>query len=196
MWRMSGDFWDDWGSLDHAFDLRARWQGEAGPGHWPDSDMIPLGHIGIRSVGGPRNTRFTHDEQITMMSLWAMGPSPLMLGMNLPDNDAWTNSLLTNDAVLAIDQDKLGSPAIRASKEKGAEIWVKELSGGDKAVGLFNRDQSEQKITLKWDDAKLKGKQQVKDLWAGKDLGIMDGSLTLVVPSHGAILLRLTPGDR
>ncbi len=139
MWRISGDFWDEWKSLDHNFDLLAAWQGHAGPGHWPDADMIPLGRIGKRSVGGNRATRFTKDEQITMMSLWALGPSPLMLGMNMPENDEWTESLLTNDEVLAVNQDVLGKQGIRVSQTYGLEVWAKDLSGGAKAVGLFNR---------------------------------------------------------
>ncbi len=139
MWRISGDFWDDWKSLDHNFDLLAAWRGHAGPGHWPDADMIPLGHIGKRSVGGNRTTRFTKDEQITMMTLWVLAPSPLMLGMNMPQNDEWTLSLLTNDEVVAVNQDALGSQGIRISQTNGLEVWAKNLSGGAKAVGLFNR---------------------------------------------------------
>ena len=89
MWRISGDFWDRWPDLDRAFDLLGQWHGIAGPGHWPDADMIPLGHIGIKCTiaGGDRQTRFTRDEQRTLMSLWALAPSPLMLGNNLPDID-------------------------------------------------------------------------------------------------------------
>jgi hypothetical protein len=139
IWRISGDFWDNWRSLDHNFDLLAAWRGHAAPGHWPDADMIPLGSIGQRSVGGSRMTRLTKDEQITMMSLWVLAPSPLMLGMNLPQNDQWTLSLLTNDEVLAVNQDVLGVQGIRISQTNRLEIWVKDLSGGAKAVGLFNR---------------------------------------------------------
>lgn len=109
MWRLSGDFWDTWAKLNAQFDLLASWKGVAGPGHWPDADMIPLGHIAIRSkCGGVDHlTKLAPDEQMALMSLWAIAPSPLMLGMNLPDNDAWTLSLLTNDEVLAVNQDPL-----------------------------------------------------------------------------------------
>ena len=140
MWRISEDFWDDWGMLNHTFDLAAAWQGHGGPGHWPDADMIPLGRIGKRSVGPERTTRLTRDEQITLMSLWVLLPSPLMLGMNLPENDPWTLSLLTNDEVLAVNQDPLGKPATRVSQKNGLEVWTKQFKGGAKAVGLFNRN--------------------------------------------------------
>jgi alpha-galactosidase len=139
LWRISGDFWDHWQQLDHTFDLLAAWQGHAGPGHWPDADMIPLGRIGRRSVDGYRATRFSRDEQITLMSLWAIAPSPLMLGMELTENDEWTSALLTNDEVLAVNQDPLGKQGVWVSRTRGIEVWGKELSNGAKAVALFNR---------------------------------------------------------
>jgi hypothetical protein len=191
MWRASGDFWDNWRSLNHAFDLAAAWEGTGGPGRYPDLDMIPLGHIGIRSVGHDRQTGFTRDEQVALMTLWALRPSPLMLGMNLPDNDDWTLSLITNDEVLAIDQDALGKPAQRVSQKNGGEVWVRELRDGSKAVGLFNRGNAETKVTLNWSEAGLEGAEKVSDLWQHKDLGKHDREMTVPIPSHGAVLLRL-----
>lgn len=197
MWRISGDFWDQWGDtyrsgLNHQFDLLAQWQGVGGPGHWPDADMIPFGHIGIKcTIAGPdRQTRFTHDEQRTLMSLWSLAPSPLMLGANLPDLDAWTLSLLTNDEVLAVDQDPLGSPARRVMQKNGTEIWVKKLQDGSKAIGLFNRSDAAQDVGLNWSDAGLAGKQILRDLWLHKNLGKFDKQFAARVPSHGAVLLR------
>ena len=193
MWRISGDFWDRWKDLNHQFDLLAQWQGIGGPGHWPDADMIPFGHIGIKcTIAGPdRQTRFTKDEQLTLMSLWALAPSPLMLGNNLPDTDEWTLSLLTNDEVLAVNQDPLGSPARRVVQKDGAEIWMKELKDGSKAIGLFNRSDAAQDVELVWNDVGLTGKQKLRDLWLRKDaVGTMKERYTVRVPSHGAVLLR------
>ena len=191
MWRVSGDFWDNWRSLDHAFDLAHAWEGIGGPGYWPDLDMIPLGRIGIRCQGGPRLTRLTHDEQISLLSLWCLAPSPLMLGMNLPDNDPWTLGLLTNDEVLALDQDPLGRPAKRVSQAGKTETWIRELSDGSKAVALFNRGDAATSVALKWVDAGLNGEFAARDLWQHKDLGDFTGQLTLPVPAHGAVLLQL-----
>ncbi|MEO7099388.1 MAG: glycoside hydrolase family 27 protein [Luteolibacter sp.] len=191
MWRISGDFWDRWEDLDRAFDLLGKWQRVGGPGHWPDADMIPFGHIGIKCTiaGKDRQSRFTKDEQVTLMSLWALAPSPLMLGNNLPDTDEWTLSLLTNDDVLAVDQDTLGIPARRVMQTKGTEIWVKPLKNGRKAIGLFNRSASAQSVELDWTDAGLTGKHSLRDLWSHKDLGAFDGKYAAQVPSHGAVLL-------
>jgi hypothetical protein len=195
MWRISGDFWDRWKDLNHQFDLLAEWQGVGGPGHWPDADMIPFGHIGIKCTiaGKERESRFTHDEQLTLMSLWSLAPSPLMLGDNLPDTDAWTLSLLTNDEVLAVDQDALGSPGKRVAQKDGTEIWIKELKDGSKAVGLFNRSATNATVTLNWNDAGLAGKQKLRDLWTHTDLGDFTNEFTPTINSHGAGLYRVSP---
>ena len=150
MWRISDDFWDSWPLLNRQFDLLARWQGKGGPGHWPDADMIPLGHISkrCRAGGEERWTRLTYDEQVTLMSLWAINSSPLMLGMNLPDNDGRTLALISNDEVLSVDQDPLGNPAQCIVRAGGGEIWTKRLESGALAVAMFNRSGVARDLTL------------------------------------------------
>ena len=145
LWRVSGDFWDEWRSLKLEFPLAARWKKFVGPGHWPDADMLPVGHLSIqhRSEGNDRFTRFTRDEQLTLISLWCLLPSPLMVGANLPDNDAWTLALLTNPEVLAVNQDSLEAAAKPVVVTNNIEIWVKPLSDGSSAVGIFNRGRLE-----------------------------------------------------
>jgi alpha-galactosidase len=196
MWRISGDFWDRWDRLNRQFDLIGRWYGHGGTGYWPDADMIPFGHLGIRSKAGgeDRQTRFTKDEKTTLMTLWCLAPSPLMFGGNLPDNDEWTESLLTNDEVLAIDRDAAGNQGRRVLHENGHEVWVKELSGGDLAVGVFNRNESEESIALRSEDLNLPGKENLRDLWEHKDLGPFGDQMVMSVPAHGAVLLRLSAG--
>lgn len=106
MWRITNDFWDEWPLLYNMFDRAEEWASISRPGNWPDCDMLPLGHIGIRSVDGPggnRQTRFTHAEQRTMMSLWSLMQSPLIMGGELTDLDDWTKSLLTNSTLLKMD---------------------------------------------------------------------------------------------
>jgi len=191
MWRISGDFWDRWEDLNRAFDLLGQWQHVGGPGHWPDADMIPFGHIGIKCTiaGKERQTRFTKNEQVMLMSLWALAPSPLMLGNNLPDTDDWTLSLLTNDEVMAVNQDPLGSPARRVMQSRGTEIWVKPLKNGSKAIGLFNRSAAAEEVELNWNDAGLNGKRALRDIWLRKDLGVFKEKYVAQIPSHGAVLL-------
>ena len=192
LWRISGDFWDRWPKLNAQFDLLARWQGVGGPGHWPDADMIPLGHIAIRSKlgGNPHWTHFTRDEQLTLMSLWSLAPSPLMLGMNLPDNDDWTTALLTNPEVCALNQDPLGQPAKRvAIPGLTAELWTRDLSDSSHAVGLFNRTDQPMKVELTWQQLGWK-RPHVRDLWLRKNLGKQE-EFTADLPPHGCVLLKV-----
>jgi alpha-galactosidase len=193
-WRISGDFWDRWHDLNHQFDLFDQWRGVSGPGHFPDGDMIPFGHIGIKcTIAGPdRQTRFTRDEQLTLMSLWSLESSPLILGNNLPDTDDWTLSLLTNDEVLAFDQDALGLAAKRVAQKDGLEVWVKDLKDGSKAIGLFNRSEAEAPVVLNWTAAGLSGKQTLRDVWQHHDLGAFSETFSSPVPAHGVVLLHVT----
>ena len=193
VWRVSGDFWDSWQALDHEFTLGARWHDAEAPGHWPDADMLPLGHLSIanRSVGRDRQTRFTRPEQVTLLSLWSLLPSPLMVGADLPDNDPWTRALLTNPEVLAVDQDSGGTPAARVSTADAGQVWARTLGDGSLAVGLFNRGDFDDAVTARWGDLHLTGSVHVRDLWQRKDLGVFSSQFTATVPAHGAVLLRL-----
>ncbi len=193
LWRISGDFWDNWSALNHNFDLFAQWQINGAPGHWPDGDMIPFGHIAIRNcdIKPPRWTRFTRDEQLTLMSLWSLAPSPLMLGANLPDNDDWTTALLTNPEVLAVNQDALGKSAKKMSiPNLKAEAWARELADGSYAVGLFNRTGQGISVELTWQQLALGSAPEVRDLWLRKDLP-KSKTFATEIPSHGCVLLQV-----
>ncbi len=195
LWRISNDFWDNWKSLNRNFDLFRQWQGHGEAGHWPDGDMIPFGHICQRNcdVHPDRWTRFTRDEQLTLMSLWALAPSPLMLGANLPDNDAWTTALLSNPEVLAVDQDALGCQGkVWGKTESGAEIWSKKLADGSLAVGFFNRTEQPLTAAFAWREIGLRGAPRVRDLWLRQDLG-RQKEFTAELPAHGCALVRVIP---
>jgi hypothetical protein len=192
LWRISGDFWDNWRALNRNFELLTSWLPHAGPGHWPDADMIPLGHICLRNcdVRPDRWTRFSRDEQLTLMSLWALASSPLMLGMNMPDNDGWTKALLTNPEVLAVNQDPGGSAVQRnADSAPIADIWLKRLADRSLAVGFFNRTESSTKLDVLWQRLGFDSDPQVRDLWSRKDLG-RQKRFAAKLPPHGCVLLR------
>lgn len=194
MWRITDDFWDNWKSLDHTINVLHNWQGYGGPGHWPDCDMLCLGHIGLRCVDGPRFTRFTMDEQRTVMSMWALAPSPLMIGSNLTKLDPWTLDLFTNTEMLAVNQDKLSKQGIRVAKDGLLEVWAKDLSDGSKAVGLLNRgEHNGAVITVDWNDLNIKGKQTVRDLWQHQELGAFSGKFSAPVSGHGTALVKIKP---
>ena len=192
LWRVSGDFWDDWSALHREFDIADRWRSYVGPGHWADADMLPLGHlsVGRRSVGDDRQTRFTKSEQTTLMSLWCLLPAPLMLGAAMPDNDQWTLSLLTNPEVLALDQEAGAKPAWRAEHNEDIEIWERKLADGSVAVGVFNLDDVDVDRVVSRGELGLSGRYMVRDLWQRKDKGMMPNHLVLHITRHGTSLLR------
>ena len=136
MWRISGDFWDNWGALYSQFARTTDWTPYRAPGHWPDADMIPFGNI--RAWSDTNNwTHFTHDEMVTLMTLWSIARSPLILGANLPQNDDFTLSLLTNDQVIAVDQQSTNNHQV--SNHDNQVVWVADVPDSKaKYVAIFN----------------------------------------------------------
>jgi hypothetical protein len=138
MWRTVGDFWDSWEQLKDHFEVFERWNKWRAFGAYPDGDMLPLGHIGIRAErGNPRMTAFTKDEQYTLMTLWTIFKSPLMFGGHFPDNDPFTLSLLTNKNVLKVLNESTNNRPLFTDKDKAA--WTAdEPKTGAKYLAVFN----------------------------------------------------------
>lgn len=138
MWRTVDDFWDNWSQLNYQFQVCSKWAPYIAPGTWPDADMLPLGHIAIRGErGADRYTNFTIDEQYTLMTLWSIFKSPLMFGGHLPDNDEFTNSLLTNEEVLSMHRTSTNNREWY-NKEDRIAWTADDPATGDKFVALFN----------------------------------------------------------
>lgn len=144
MWRTVGDFWDNWPQLKEHFDVCDRWAPHIGDGHFPDADMLPLGHIGIRAErGDDRMCGLTKDEQYTMMSLFAIFRSPFMFGGHLPDNDEFTLSLITNKEVLELNQHSANNRQL--FKNDGLIAWTADdPKTGDKYLAVFNASDQEE----------------------------------------------------
>ena len=137
LWRISFDFWDNWPALYNQFANLDGHQPYQGPGHWPDADMLPFGHLQVWKVDPPHQTLFTKDEQTTVMTLWSIARSPLIVGAELPDNDAFTLSLMTNDEVIAVDQASINNHQVYSISNHVA--WVADMPNSkDKYVALFN----------------------------------------------------------
>jgi len=137
----------------------------------------------------------TPDECYTHVSLWCLLSSPLLLGCDLTKLDPFTLSLLTNDEVLAIDQDPLVKQAVSVARDGQYDVYRKELEDGSLAVGLFNRSDTDGTVTAHWKDLKLNGKQTARDLWRQKELGVFENSFSAAVPAHGVVLIKLTPEE-
>ncbi len=189
LWRTTGDIVDTWESMSGIGFGQDTLYKYAGPGHWNDPDMLVVGRVGW----GPtlRPTRLTPDEQYTHISVWVLLSAPLLIGCDLSQMDPFTLNLLTNDEVLAIDQDELGQQARPVFRQDGIEIWAKKLKNGDFAVGLFNRTLQKHPAVLKWKNLGISGDFVVRDVWRQKDLGTFHNAFKTPVRPHGVVLVRL-----
>ncbi|MGN6553098.1 MAG: glycoside hydrolase family 27 protein, partial [Verrucomicrobiota bacterium] len=189
-WRTTGDIVDTWRSLSEIGFNQAGKEKFAVPGHFNDPDMLIVGKVGW----GPRlhPTRLTPNEQYTHISLWCLLASPLLIGCDMTQLDDFTLNLLTNDEVLEVNQDPLGKQAARVATDGKIEIWAKDLEDGSKAVGLFNRGETEMPAAAQWADLGLSGKQTVRDLWRQKDIGTFEGKFQVNVPRHGVMLVKIS----
>jgi alpha-galactosidase len=152
----------------------------AGPGHWNDPDMLEVGNGGMN-----------HDEYTTHMSLWVLLAAPLLAGNDLSKMTPETLDLLTNKEVIAVDQDAKGVQGRRVAQEGPLEVWAKPLADGGIAVGLFNRGESVNPVTIRFKDIGMQGSAKVRNLWMHKDLGSFNGSYTAEIPRHGAVLIKI-----
>ena len=187
MWRIADDFWDEWPQLEAQFTRLENWSPYAGNGRWPDGDMLPLGRLAL----GARDTRFTPDEQRTLMTLWSIARSPLIMGGDLRHLDAATLALLTNPEVIAVNQ--ASSDNRPHYLEDGTRIWSAAAPGEGYYVALFNTSKAERRVALPLDRLGIAGAATVRDLWARVPLGPMRGVVATEVPGHGAALLKVQP---
>ncbi len=195
MWRISDDVWDVWYSeknfpqgVGNQFARAAKWAAFSGGGHWPDADMLPIGRL-EPSAGWeqPRTSRLTHDEQRTLLTLWSVFRSPLIMGGNLTLCDDWTQSALTNAELIGVDQHSTNSHAV-ISTDKAA-VWLSTPESEDGAyVAIFNLDAVPQKFHYLWKDLGLKrSSYSLRDLWEHQDLGPKE-SVEITLPPHGSAI--------
>ena len=187
MWRISDDFWDEWHLLEAQFTRLENWNPHRRAGRWPDADMLPLGRLAL----GERDSKFTPDEQRTVMTLWSIARSPLIMGGDLRHLDAATLALLTNREVLAVNQRSTENQPYFV--EDGVRVWTARLEGGeDRYLALFNTTDNAREvgIDLRW--LGLPQAVRVRDLWAAQDLGISRGRVARPIGAHGAGLYRLS----
>lgn len=193
MWRICDDFWDNWKMLKPQFKRCADWAPYIGKGHWPDADMLPLGHIALRAErGSDRMTGFTKPEQYTLMNLWCIFRSPLMFGGDLPTNDAFTLSLLTNDEVLAVNQNNSNNKQLK--DESGLIVWTADVPDSeDKYVALFNTNDSiTSSVSVSLAELGISGNYAVKDLWSKEQKGQISGNYSVSLEPHASELVRFS----
>ncbi|WP_298238964.1 putative Ig domain-containing protein [uncultured Algibacter sp.] len=196
--RTGGDLKDRWDTdgkgwnMLRAWDMQNKWlevyRGE--PGHFTDPDMLVVGKQMMQSKELVPS-RLTADEQYTHISLWTLWASPMLMGCPVDQMDDFTLNLFTNAEVLDIHQDATAVGGIPVYQKNGIEIVVKDLENGDKAIGLFNKNETEQVVTLDWETAGLSGKKNIRDVWRNKDIGEFENSFSANVRPHGVILLKI-----
>lgn len=193
MWRISDDLWDRWQDVRDQFERAARWAPFAGPGSWPDADMLPLGRIGIRAERGTdRPSRLSWDEQRTLMTLWCMARSPLMYGGDLPTSDPRALELLTNDDVLAVLKHSSGNRQVL--RDGDLVVWTADATDrAGRYCALFNTGDVPLPVDLPLSSAGIAGRGQAVELWTRADLGELDRSLITTLPPHGSVLVRVQP---
>ncbi len=209
MWRITDDFWDIWSdpaiagkfpqTVRNQFGVLANWMQFQQPGHWPDPDMLPIGYLGPRpGWGQPRLSRLSYDETRTLLTLFSIARAPLVLGANLLQLDSFTESLLTNREVLAVDQHSTGNKELLV--DGALVVWrasiAKDAPKGDGPrkgtyFAVFNLGNTPATFSYKWKQLQLGGgEHRVRDLWQSQDIGRVS-QLTGTLPAHGSELVRV-----
>jgi len=215
MWRICDDLWDNWADVEANFARFARWAPFADQHGWPDGDMLPLGRIGIRAERGePRDDGLLPAERQTLMTLWAIARSPLMIGGDLPSSDPDVIALFTNADVYAMHATATSSREL--FRESGLVLWAADGPDGTQWVAAFNLDDTARAVTLDAQnlglplsaDGDLGGR--LTELWTGRQVagrrvteqsdgarGVAPGSaaVDIELPGHGAALLRFDPAS-
>jgi hypothetical protein len=193
MWRISDDFWDEWKLLRQQFAFARDWAPEIGKDNtWPDADMLAIGRLRLARNGGKGEpSRFTPDEQRTMMNLWSIMRSPLIMGGDLPQCDAFTLALLTNPEVIAVDQQsRKNRPVLTRGN---VTIWTADTPDGKaRYLAVFNLGESTEDFRATWKELGLTGEGlTLRDLWRHEDLGF-SSSLRLELAPHASTMLRVS----
>jgi alpha-galactosidase len=190
LWRISDDMWDLWSkpadaqafpqSLKNQFTLLAKWNPFAGPGHWPDADMLPIGYLGpTPGWEQPRHSRLTRDEVHTMLTLWSIARSPLFIGTNLLKMDAFTESALTNPEIIEVDQYSENNHPLF---QKGdIDVWTASApEHAGEYFAIFNLSDSPQTLNY-----------SLQDLWLRQDLGRSD-HIETTLPPHASKIFKVS----
>lgn len=199
LWRISGDMWDDWSYIVESLELCRQWQNYVISNHWPDCDMLPLGKLRINGTDGllakkigqlPEETideysRFTDDEKYTLMTLWSIFRSPLMIGGNLLELDELTLKLLTNREILAVNQKSSNNREI--SFRDSISIWTADNKENRmKYIAVMNISNATRTIVLPLENLGITKKIKVRDLWNKTEIDKTENVYSITIPPHGA----------
>lgn len=205
LWRICNDFWDTWDDLERQFGLCAPWAPYITENNWLDADMLPIGKLRKTGTGQweanklkttiedatDEYSRFTKDEQIMMMNLWCIFRSPLMIGGNLPENDDFTFSLITNKALLELNQESANNKVLYNDENKS--IWTADSKDRKyKYLAVFNLSDNLMKEDILLEQAGLENNREYKfeDIWS-KEKKTVSGKLSVALEQHASVLYRI-----
>ena len=186
MWRITDDFWDKWELLYDMFQRAEKWCTHTGADHFPDADMLPIGPL--RQDYGKENwTKFTKDEQVTMLTLWSIFRSPLMIGGEMTGFDAFTMSLLTNEDILKMHENARHSHQVFRRTIGNTEyiVWMAVSAAGGNYIAVFNAGEEDGKLELNLAECEIDREIKVKELWSGEE-GYAEGILPVSLKKHSA----------
>lgn len=186
MWRITDDFWDKWELLYDMFSRAEKWCTHTGAGHWPDADMLPIGPV-RQSENTANRTLFTADEQITMLTLWSIFRSPLMIGGEMTGFDEFTMSLLTNEGILKMHRDARHSHQVWRREIEGTEhiLWTAVSAEGGQYIAVFNVGERDSAIKIRLSELEIYEAVTGQELWSGESVSGSD-VIGVQLKSHGA----------
>ena len=186
MWRITDDFWDKWELLYDMFSRAEKWCTHTGAGHWPDADMLPIGPI-LQDYDRNNRTKFTENEQVTMMTLWSVFRSPLMIGGEMTGFDEFTMCLITNEEVLAMHRNSRDAHQVWRREVFGSEyiLWTASSVEGGRYIAIFNAGEKDGEIEIPLSEIEIYDKVSGRELWNGEEFSDVD-KIVAEVPSHGA----------
>ena len=198
MWRVTDDFWDTWPALRSMFDTCERWQDHVSAGCYPDCDMLPLGLLG-KGFGQERPTNFTPAEQQTMLTLWCIFSSPLMLGAELTKLDTRTLTMLQNPELLRLENGRFRARQVRRDAE--SRVWAAvDPQTGEWYLALFNLSERAMPISASLAECagmlaeyRLADARFGAEVWSGRLLAWDGDAILAEVEPHGVRLLHMEP---
>lgn len=191
MWRITDDFWDSWPQLYEMFDRAREWCIHAGNGCWPDADMLPIGPI-KQDYDPALRTEFTQDEQITMMSLWSIFRSPLIIGGEMTGFDDFTMGLITNEDILKMHRNARHSHPVWQRDIDGTEhiLWTAVSSEGGQYAVIFNTGEQDSSVRIPLQDLEIYHPIHSTELWSGQTSEITE-TINVSLKKHGAAVFYL-----
>ncbi|KAL4735441.1 alpha-galactosidase D [Aspergillus similis] len=182
-WRIGNDIIPHWRSIFRTLNQAVPQTDFAGPGQWPDLDMLLVGLDGVLTV----------PEEQTHFSLWSILKSPLTIGAAIPSMRAESLDILSNADVIAFNQDALGvSAALRRRwSDEGYEVWSGPLEGGRTIAAVINWRDEDREITLDLPDIGLQYAGTLQNIWADETVQGVKTSYSSVVEAHGVMLVQL-----